>query len=211
MVAQRNGYRRIGRIRGGREQRIERRTVVIISHKRCRVALPARKNVVGRDRGSIELRSPPDTFWRFASKFLLITGEGLAILRVEDVGLSIERNEFRRMVEVSFQHGLAEFPVPACEEHVFVPDLVDDLRRRNFVETRDAQVDELLVFTNRQECEFLIPPEFPGNLRSEGACERILFAERARDLVPQMDRGEILESVFLEANPKVFSHGNTPF
>ena len=78
------------------------------------------------DRFRVELRAVPD-FWRWRNtELVLIEGQRLAILSIENVDLFIKRKQFRYVIEAMSENVRTEVAIRCVEELMFVPNLIDD-------------------------------------------------------------------------------------
>ena len=111
------------------------------------------------------------------------------------------------MVELTFEHAIAELAVWAAEEQVLVPHDVDDFRRRDTNGLGDAQVDELLVFVDGVTGESRCPPMLARHLARERLRRRIHSAEHRRHAIGHVRRNEVLEVVVAQSKPKVLLRG----
>lgn len=119
----------------------------------------------------------PDLRRRIDSEFPRVKLFDFHILRVKFFRFLIERHQLWCMIEISSQHLLAKFPVPASEQRMFVPYYVDYLRWRHVIVTNDAKVDELLVFAYSEECEVRAPAMLLCDLRRERTSEGVFTVE----------------------------------
>lgn len=158
------------------------------------------------DAGLVELRPAPDFFRGLHAELVFVERERLQVLSAEELALFFETEQLGHVVEVLVQHRVAELAVAAGEQLVLMPDLVDDLRRRDVVVAHDAEVHELLVLTDGQESEFLRPAMFLGDLGGERPCEGVFVAEGAFDALDKRRRHEVRKAVLPQTNPEVSLH-----
>src|SRR5260221_11364546 len=122
----------------------------------------------GRERIWVELSNRPNSSRRFHVELCSIQSERVEILLVELLCLLWNGYQLRSMIKLFVDHLATKLSISFCEQLMFVPNLVDDLRRSDVPGAYYAKKYKFLVFGDGPQGELRRPAQLAGKF----ACKR---------------------------------------
>ena len=110
----------------------------------------------------IELSNRPNVGRRFHIELHSIQNQRIKVLLVELQSLLRNRYQLRSMIKLFVDDLAAKLSIGFCEQLMFVPYLIDDLRRSDVFGTYNAKIYKFFVFSDAAEGELRSPPKLAG-------------------------------------------------
>ena len=102
----------------------------------------------GPEKIDFEFRNGPNVGRRFHIELRPIQKQRIPVLLAEEQRLLREGDQLRRVIKLFADYVSTELPVAFGEQLMFVPNLIDNLRRRDVRRTDDAKIYKALVFAD---------------------------------------------------------------